>query len=186
MAPKLVAHRFRWGAACEVQHQLFRNPTRSDTVFDAIGTNDDLISLATAEKVVPIVLEVLLSEFLVDLLLASNSEQRTLHLENAIRHSWHEGLTPVVSQLMITEPGFLPYSKWLSPILAIPDRVNENPAKKLARFFAGDFERMAHGEIIMGTGNVSKASWYLRCMNVIDEDLIAAYVARRCEAGFSK
>ncbi|KAF7514183.1 hypothetical protein GJ744_004508 [Endocarpon pusillum] len=99
------------------------------------------------------------TQVLVDLLLASSSEQCILHLENAIRQSWHEVLTLVVSELMNTETGFLPYSKCLSRILAIPDyRIKENPATKLARFFAGDFEHMARVEIIMGTANVCKVS----------------------------
>lgn len=68
--------------------------------------------------------------------------------------------------------------------MAIPDdRINEKPAKKLARFFAGDFEHMARGEIITNTGNVRKVSRYLRYMNFLDEDLIAACVARWCGAG---
>lgn len=125
------------------------------------------------------------AQALVELLFASSSEQFMFHLENPIRQSWHEVLTTVASELKIAETSFLPYREWLARVLAIPDnRIHENPAKKLAGFFAGDFEHMASGGIIMDTGKAREASGCLRGMNAIDEDLISAYVARWRGAGF--
>jgi thioester reductase-like protein len=127
------------------------------------------------------------AQVLVELLFASTSEQCIFHLENPIRQSWHEVLTTVASELRIPETSFLPYSEWLARVLAIPDdRIDENPAKKLAGFFTEDFEHMASGGIIMDTGNARKASQCLRGINAIDEDLIVAYVAHWRKAGFLK
>ena len=127
------------------------------------------------------------AQVLVELLFASSSEQCIFHLENPIRQSWHEVLTTVASELRIAETSFLPYSEWLARVLAIPDdRIDENPVKKLAGFFTGDFEHMAGGGIIMDTGKARKASQCLRGINAIDEDLVVAYVARWREAGFLK
>ena len=127
------------------------------------------------------------AQVMVELLFVSSSEQFVFHLENPIRQPWHEVLTTVASELKIAETNFLPYNEWLSRVLAMPDdRIDENPAKKLAGFFANDFEHMAGGEIIMDTGKAREASGCLRGMNAVDTDLVAEYVARWCEAGFLK
>jgi thioester reductase-like protein len=125
------------------------------------------------------------AQVLVELVFASSSKQFIFHLENPIRQSWHEVLTTIASELKIAETSFLPYGEWLARVLAVPDdRIDKNPAKNLAVFFAKDFEHMASGEIVMDTGKAREVSGCLRGTNAIDKDLIAAYVARWHEAGF--
>ncbi len=59
---KLTAHPFGWEKSFELQDRLVNNPKHPDTDFKAVGRNDDLIVLATGEKVLPRILESLLSE----------------------------------------------------------------------------------------------------------------------------
>lgn len=124
---------------------------------------------------------------LVELLFASSPGQFVFHLENPIRQSWHEVLATVASELNIHDTRFLPYSEWLALVLAVPDdRIEENPAKKLAGFFVQDFEHMAGGEIIMDTAMARKASQCLRGMDAVSKDLIVAYIDRWRNSGFLK
>lgn len=128
----------------------------------------------------------LAAQVMVELLFASGGAgQVVFHVENPIRQSWHDVLTVVASGLGIKETGFLPYGEWLSRVLAVSDeRMDENPAKKLAGFFADGFERMSGGEIVMDTAKAREVSACLRGMSAVDADLIAAYLARWREAGY--
>ena len=59
---KLIARPFGWSTSFEVQDQLICNPSNPTSDFKAVGRTDDLITLATGEKVLPYVLESSLSE----------------------------------------------------------------------------------------------------------------------------
>jgi thioester reductase-like protein len=59
---KLTAHPFGWDTAFELQDRLLSNPENPKADFKAVGRNDDLIVLVTGEKVLPRILESLLSE----------------------------------------------------------------------------------------------------------------------------
>ena len=59
---KLVTHPFGWNRSFEILDQLIRNPNAPERDFNAIGRKDDMIVLATGEKVLPNILETLLSE----------------------------------------------------------------------------------------------------------------------------
>ena len=51
-----------WTERFEVQDLLISNPQQPGTDFNAVGRNDDMIVLATGEKVVPRILETMLSQ----------------------------------------------------------------------------------------------------------------------------
>ena len=59
---KLTAHPFGWGTSLELQDQLFTDPQSPGIDFATLGRKDDLIVLASGEKVVPAILETMLSE----------------------------------------------------------------------------------------------------------------------------
>ena len=59
---KLTTYPFGWGTSFEIQDQLISNPNLPMTDFNAIGRTDDLIVLATGEKVLPRILETVISE----------------------------------------------------------------------------------------------------------------------------
>jgi nucleoside-diphosphate-sugar epimerase len=59
---KLVARPFGWDREFEIQDQLVRNPKHPTTDFTTVGRNDALIVLATGKKVLPDLLESMLSE----------------------------------------------------------------------------------------------------------------------------
>lgn len=59
---KLVARPFGWTASFELQDHLVTDEKNPGTHFTALGRKDDLIVLATGEKIVPQILESLLSE----------------------------------------------------------------------------------------------------------------------------
>ena len=59
---KLTTRPFGWETTFEVQDQLVANPRLPLTDFNAVGRDDNLIVLATGEKVLPRILESLLSE----------------------------------------------------------------------------------------------------------------------------
>ena len=59
---KLVARPFGWESAFEVQDRLVTDPRHPMLDFNTVGRNDDMIVLATGEKVLPGILESLLSE----------------------------------------------------------------------------------------------------------------------------
>lgn len=59
---RITALPFGWTTKLVVQDELVSNPQHPDSDFSAIGRNDDMIVLATGEKVVPHVLESSLSE----------------------------------------------------------------------------------------------------------------------------
>lgn len=59
---KLTTRPFGWDTTLELQDQLIANPEYPTSDFKAIGRTDDLIVLATGEKVLPYVLESTLSE----------------------------------------------------------------------------------------------------------------------------
>ena len=58
----LTALPFGWNKRMEIQDELVSNPQHPHSDFGAIGRNDDMIVLATGEKVIPHVLESSLSE----------------------------------------------------------------------------------------------------------------------------
>jgi len=100
------------------------------------------------------------------------------HLENPIRQSWHDVLKVIAAELGIGgSSAFLPYKVWLAKILAVPDdKIEDNPAKKLAAFFEGDFEHMSSGEIILDTSEARKASRSLRLQRAVADELVRRYV----------
>ena len=59
---RLTALPFGWTTSMVVQDELVSNPQHPHSDFSAIGRNDDMIVLATGEKVIPHVLESSLSE----------------------------------------------------------------------------------------------------------------------------
>ena len=59
---KLITHPFGWDTVFEIQDQLVSNLKHPTSDFTVIGRTDDLIVLATGEKVVPRILEDKLSE----------------------------------------------------------------------------------------------------------------------------
>ncbi|KAF7507856.1 hypothetical protein GJ744_010020 [Endocarpon pusillum] len=59
---KLTAYPFGWDTAFELQDRLLSSPENPKTDFKAVGRNDDLIVLITGEKVLPRILESMLSE----------------------------------------------------------------------------------------------------------------------------
>lgn len=59
---KLTAQPFGWETPFELQDRLINSPEHPKTDFKAVGRNDDLIVLVTGEKVLPRILESLLSE----------------------------------------------------------------------------------------------------------------------------
>lgn len=59
---KLTTRPFGWETTFEIQDQLVANPRLPLTDFNAVGRDDDLIVLATGEKVLPQILESMLSE----------------------------------------------------------------------------------------------------------------------------
>ena len=59
---KLVTHPFGWNEKFEILDQLVRNPKAPERDFNAVGRKDDMIVLATGEKVLPNILETILSE----------------------------------------------------------------------------------------------------------------------------
>ncbi|KAJ9648117.1 hypothetical protein H2199_001894 [Coniosporium tulheliwenetii] len=58
---KMIAHPFGWHEDFELQDALISNSKGSGREFQILGRNDDLIVLATGEKVLPQILESLLS-----------------------------------------------------------------------------------------------------------------------------
>lgn len=54
---KLIGHPFAWNTEFELQDRLEFNPKKPDSQVTILGRNDDLIALATGEKVVPHLLE---------------------------------------------------------------------------------------------------------------------------------
>lgn len=59
---KLTARPFGWDTIFEVQDSLVASPDHPKTDFNSLGRNDDLIVLATGEKVLPNILETAVSE----------------------------------------------------------------------------------------------------------------------------
>ncbi|PWY76504.1 NRPS-like enzyme [Aspergillus sclerotioniger CBS 115572] len=59
---RLTTYPFGWDQPFEIQDQLVCNPEHPTTDFNAVGRTDDLIVLATGEKVLPQILESLLVE----------------------------------------------------------------------------------------------------------------------------
>ena len=61
-ACKLIGYPFGWDATFELQDRLQYNPQRPDCEVKILGRNDDVIVLATGEKVVPHLLEHMLEQ----------------------------------------------------------------------------------------------------------------------------
>ena len=59
---RLTTYPFGWNTSFEIQDQLVCNPNHPESDFNAVGRNDDVIVLATGEKVNPRILESLLCE----------------------------------------------------------------------------------------------------------------------------
>lgn len=60
---KMIARPFGWTGLLEVQDRLVENPQNPGTEFCAVGRKDDMIVLGTGEKVVPRILESMLTEY---------------------------------------------------------------------------------------------------------------------------
>lgn len=58
---KLIVRPFGWETTFEIQDKLVRSPNNPSSDFNAVGRNDDLLVLATGEKVIPHILENILS-----------------------------------------------------------------------------------------------------------------------------
>lgn len=59
---KLIARPFGWTTDLVIQDQLIGNPKNPGVEFKAVGRSDDMIVMATGEKVVPHIMESILSE----------------------------------------------------------------------------------------------------------------------------
>jgi len=113
------------------------------------------------------------------------SSPQIFHLENPIRQSWADVLDVLVPELSVTNSSIIPYAEWLAKVLAVPDeKINANPAKKMADFFQRDFEHMAGGQIVMSTESTRKASPCLRNCDAVGGDIIRDYVRGWREVGF--
>ncbi|KAF2004768.1 acetyl-CoA synthetase-like protein [Amniculicola lignicola CBS 123094] len=121
----------------------------------------------------------------IDMLL-NPSPDIVFHLENPIRQSWADVLRVIAGELGLGGSGaFIPYKVWLSRVLAVPDeKMDANPAKKLAAFFEGDFEHMSGGEIILDTAQSRRASKSLRYQRAVGDELVRRYVEGWKKAGF--
>lgn len=118
-----------------------------------------------------------------ELLLAKNAPALVYHVENPVRQSWDDALSTIALDLKIAKS--LPFETWLDDVCASIDSSNEgNPAKKLEDFFRHDFQRMACGQVIMGTDKSRKASVTLRNMDVLPAEVISSYVSYWRSVGF--
>jgi hypothetical protein len=120
-----------------------------------------------------------------DMLLAEedHDDVSVYHLENPMRQSWEDVLGVIASSLGIDKR--LPYDEWVAAMLAVPDdEIALNPAKKMAVFFAEDFERMSSGGVVMGTDRARRHSKTLRATGALDAGLVGAYVQKWKETQF--
>lgn len=108
------------------------------------------------------------------------------HLENPIRQSWNDVLSIIAAELGLNKSNcMLSYEEWVAKVLDVSDEeINSNPAKKLAAFFEGDFERMAGGEVILDTAESRRFSLSLRTQQGVDESLMKKYISGWRKAGF--
>lgn len=99
------------------------------------------------------------------------------HVENPIRQSWEDILDVIATHLSIPSTNRVPYKDWVEKVMAHSDsEIEENPAKKMATFFQGDFEHMSGGQVIMGTDHSRACSDTLRVSRPVGDDLVTAYV----------
>lgn len=100
-----------------------------------------------------------------------------------MRQSWEEVLGIIAAELGIASR--LPYKEWVAAMLDLPDEcIASNPAKKMASFFAEDFESMSSGRVVMGTDRTREASKTLRAAGPLEAELIREYVRKWRDAGF--
>ena len=101
-----------------------------------------------------------------------------------MRQSWHDMLLIIALQLGLSKQ-FLPFKDWLAAVEAASNvKELENPAKALLPFFRSDFEQMACGEVVMDTSKARLVSSALRNMDIVDRDLVAAYLRSWKASGF--
>ena len=102
---KLITRPLGWETTFEIQDQLIGNPDHPKTDFNAIGRNDDLIALATGEKVNPRILENMLSESdLVKVAIAFGESQLelgiivqpTMSLSREEHHQFKSSIWPII------------------------------------------------------------------------------------------
>ncbi|KAF2994038.1 putative secondary metabolism biosynthetic enzyme [Curvularia kusanoi] len=128
------------------------------------------------------------AECIVDILFSGvavegNDEGCVYHLENPMRQPWEEVLSIIASELGIVSR--LPYRDWVTAMSNVPDeQIEQNPAKKMAKFFVEDFESMSSGRVVMGTERTRRVSKTLRTVGPLDADLIREYVHKWVMGGF--
>jgi thioester reductase-like protein len=141
------------------------------------------------------------AESLSELLLSRVKRSGTLiyHLENPIRQSAQGTLAVIASKLGIDGNQFLAMDEWVRQVCEADDESERdstgvttrsgaegdpNPGKRLAQFFSEDFRRMSGGDVVMDTRQARNISGTLARSDVVNEDLIAAYIDHWCKIGF--
>jgi hypothetical protein len=120
-------------------------------------------------------------------------------LENPIRQSAQGTLAVIASKLGIDGNQFLAMDEWVRQVCEADDESERdstgvttrsgaegdpNPGKRLAQFFSEDFRRMSGGDVVMDTRQARNISGTLARSDVVNEDLIAAYIDHWCKIGF--
>ncbi|KAL8652659.1 MAG: hypothetical protein Q9210_002553 [Variospora velana] len=111
---------------------------------------------------------------LLELLFDSQPLRLVYHLENPIRQSWQDVVEVLTEELGILKSKCQALNQWIDLVQSSVDA--GNPAKKLATFLGGEFEKMSCGGVILGTEVSRSRATTLRQMGTVSDSTIRAYV----------
>jgi hypothetical protein len=114
------------------------------------------------------------ADTLIDIMLSLPPLELVYHLENPIRQPWHEVLVILSEELGLDGNALTSLDKWLAGI----KKMTENAASTdlLIDFFENDFQHMSGGGVVLDTRVSRAVSPTLQQADVVEDELVAAYV----------
>jgi hypothetical protein len=114
------------------------------------------------------------ADTLIDIMLSLPPLELVYHLENPIRQPWHEVLVILSEELGLDRNVLTSLDKWLAGIKTLTD--NAASTDLLIDFFEKDFQHMSGGGVVLDTRVSRAVSPTLQQADVVEDELVAAYV----------
>jgi hypothetical protein len=114
------------------------------------------------------------ADTLIDIMLSLPPLELVYHLENPIRQPWHEVLVILSEELGLDGNALTSLDKWLAGIKTMTE--NAASTDLLIDFFENDFQHMSGGGVVLDTRFSRAVSPTLQHADVVEDELVAAYV----------
>ncbi|RAH76557.1 putative polyketide synthase [Aspergillus japonicus CBS 114.51] len=117
-------------------------------------------------------------------LLFTEKAHSVYHVDNVARQPWQEMTAILAQELGIPLGNLLPFSEWIERVGAYTGPREDNPARMMADWLAGNFERMSCGGLLLATTRARRDASTLQSLGPVDQRTVRGYVQYWRRTGF--